>query len=354
VGQSAEFETALRGPDAYRLARKALEAMVQHKVWPTPQNYELWLFYVANPKCPLAEEIDRLTAAGEAFTENVCESLAERFLPQANLSGALKDAGDQLSRELDQVSKAIHAAHLSNEAYGETLAGAGAELQNAAPGSLRKLVSGLTDATRKAEHQTRVLQRQLQESTSEVVKLRDHLAEVRRDAVTDALTGLGNRKAFDDALDRAIALSGRSGKPTSLAVLDIDYFKRFNDTWGHQTGDQVLRYIGSVLSRVCDDPPRFAARYGGEEFALIFPGESTGQVYTLLQDVLEEVASRILRRRSTNEELGSITLSIGLAELKPSESAADFIERADAALYVSKRTGRNKLTNAGKALVEAA
>jgi diguanylate cyclase len=105
---------------------------------------------------------------------------------------------------------------------------------------------------------------------------------------------------------------------------------------------------------VCEYPPRFAARYGGEEFALIFPGESCGQVNTLLQEALEEVASRVLRRRSTNEELGSITVSIGLAELKPRESLADFLERADAALYASKRTGRNRLTNAGKALVEAA
>ena len=354
VGHTAEFEAALRGPDAYRLARKALEAMAQHRVWPIPQNYELWLFYVANPKCALAVEIERQAASGEPFTETVCDALAARFLPQANLSGALKDAGDQLSRELDVVSKAIQAAHLSNEAYGETLAGAGAELEKAAPGALGKLVAGLTDATRKAEHQTRVLQRQLQESTSEVVKLRDHLAEVRRDAVTDALTGLGNRKAFDDALEQAIAESTRTGRPTCLAVLDIDHFKRFNDTWGHQTGDQVLRYIGSVLSRLCEEPPRFAARYGGEEFAMIFPGESCGQVNTQLREVLDEVASRMLRRRSTNEELGSITVSIGLAELKPKESPADFIERADAALYASKRGGRNRLTNAGKALVEAA
>ena len=336
------------------MARKALDAMVQHKVWPTPRNYELWLFYVAHPKSPLAAEIDRLTGSGDAFTEAVCDALAAQFLPQTNLSGALKDAGDQLSRELDIVSKAIQAAHLSNEAYGETLAGAGAELENAPPGALRKLVAGLTDATRKAEHQTRTLQMKLQESTSEVAKLRDHLAEVRRDAVTDALTGLGNRKAFDHALEHAIALSQSTGKPTSLAVLDIDHFKRFNDTWGHQTGDQVLRYIGSVLSRVCEYPPRFAARYGGEEFAMIFPGESSGQVQALLQSVLEEVSSRVLRRRSTNEELGSITVSIGVAELKPRESVADFIERADAALYASKRTGRNRLTNAGKALVEAA
>jgi diguanylate cyclase len=354
VGATAEFEAALRGPDAYRVARRALDAMAQHKAWPTPQNYELWLFYVANPSSALAAEIDRLAAAGESFTDGVCEALAARFLPRSNLSGALKDAGDQLSRELDMVSKAIHAAHVSNEAYGETLAGAGAELRKAAPGALSKLVVGLTDATRKAESQTRLLQQQLQESTSEVVKLRDHLAEVRRDAVTDALTGLGNRKAFDDTLERAIALSARTGKPTALAVVDIDHFKRFNDTWGHQTGDQVLRYVGSVLGRVCEEAPRFAARYGGEEFAMIFPGESAAQVQPLLQEVLEEVASRSLRRRSTNEALGSITVSIGLAELKPKESLADFVERADAALYASKRGGRNRLTNAGKALVQAA
>ena len=354
MGQTAEFEAALRGPDAYRMARKALDAMVQHRVWPTPQNYEIWLFCTANPKSPLADEINRLTASGEAITESVCQALAAQYLPQAILSGTLKDTGDQLSRELDTIARAIQAAHLSNEAYGETLAGAGAELETAGPADLRTLVASLTDATRKAELQTRVLQKQLQESTSEVTKLRDHLAEVRRDAITDALTGLGNRKAFDDTLEQAVAASRRTGKPMALAVLDIDHFKRFNDTWGHQTGDQVLRYVGSVLSRVSEEEPRFAARYGGEEFALIFPGETAAQVTGLLQDVLVEIATRVLRRRSTNEDLGSITVSIGVAELKPNESPADFIERADSALYASKRTGRNRLTNAGKALVEAA
>src|ERR1700761_965233 len=137
VGHTAEFEAALRGPDAYRMARKAIDAMVQHKVWLTPQNYELWLFYVAIPMSQLAAEIDRLAGSGETFTDGVCESLAVRFLPKSNLGGALKDAGDQLSRELDVVAKAIQAAHRSNEAYGETLADAGQELQNAEPGALR-------------------------------------------------------------------------------------------------------------------------------------------------------------------------------------------------------------------------
>jgi diguanylate cyclase len=198
-----------------------------------------------------------------------------------------------------------------------------------------------------------MLQRQLEESTSEITKLRDNLAEVRRDAATDALTGLGNRKAFDAALERAVAEGGAAGGSICLAVLDIDHFKRFNDTWGHQTGDQVLRYVASVLSRV-GASPRFAARYGGEEFAIIFPGETASTVAPVLMEVLQEIASRNLRRRSTNEELGAITVSAGLAELKLKEGALDLVARADAALYASKRGGRNRVTNAGKLAVEAA
>lgn len=354
MANTADFEAAMRGPDAYRVARKALDAMVNNKVWPTAQNYELWLYYAGNPKSALAGEIDRMAARGEAFTDSACEELGAKYLPRANLDHTLRDAGDQLSRELDNVSKAIQAAHLQNEAYGVTLADAGAELQTADQGSLHKLVAGLTDATRHAEHQNKMLQRQLAESTSEVVKLRDHLAEVRRDAETDALTNLGNRKAFDGSLDRAVQVSDQTGQPLTLAVVDIDHFKRFNDTWGHQTGDQVLRYVASVLGHVCAVPPRFAARYGGEEFAMIFPGETASSVQPALQAVLEEIASRMLRRRSTNEELGSITVSVGLAERNGPEASLDLVERADAALYASKHNGRNRLTNAGRTMVKAA
>ena len=353
MATTADFEAIQRGPDAYRVARKALDSMVQHKVWPTAQNYELWLYAVANPQSPLAKEIDRLAAAGQAFTDGACDLLAATFLPKEQVNDAIRDAGHQLTRELDTVTKAIQAAHLSSEAYGGVLAEAGAEMKDAAPGQLRSLVAGLTDATRQAEHQAKMLQRQLEESTSEITKLRDNLAEVRRDAATDALTGLGNRKAFDSALERAVAEGARTGGSISLAVLDIDHFKRFNDTWGHQTGDQVLRYVASVLSRV-GASPRFAARYGGEEFAIIFPGEPASAVAAVLQEILQEIASRNLRRRSTNEELGAITVSAGLAELKLKEGAHDLVARADAALYASKRAGRNRVTNAGKLAVEAA
>jgi diguanylate cyclase len=128
-------------------------------------------------------------------------------------------------------------------------------------------------------------------------------------------------------------------------VLDIDHFKGFNDTWGHQTGDQVIRYVASVIGRVAA-PPRFAARYGGEEFAMIFPRDTAAVVASTLEEIRVEVSSRMLKRRSTNEDLGAITISSGFAERRPGETGHSVMERADAALYTSKRGGRNRVTAA--------
>ena len=127
-------------------------------------------------------------------------------------------------------------------------------------------------------------------------------------------------------------------------MLDIDHFKSFNDTWGHQTGDQVIRYVASVIGRVGGTGVRFAARYGGEEFAVIFPGERREEARAALEAAREEISSRTLKRRSTNEDLGAITLSGGVAQHRPGEPPASLIEAADGALYAAKRGGRNRIT----------
>jgi diguanylate cyclase len=343
---AGDVETALRGPGAYELARKAVADMERRSIWPTPLNYELWLHYVGAPDGALAKEIDRLLSMGEAITEELSEELAATYLPKAKLNEQIRDAGDQLTRELASVAEAIKQAQKSSEQYGASLAGAGQELAvQTEPNSVRKIIETLSAATRRVQQENRSLEARLAESTAEVGRLRDHLEQVRRDATTDALTSLANRKAFDDELDRACHEAQQKGEPLSLAVLDIDHFKQFNDNWGHQTGDQVIRYVSSVIGRMAP-PPRFAARYGGEEFAMIFPRERAADVLQTLEDIREEISSRSLKRRSTNDDLGAITVSAGLAEMSPGESIDSLIGRADDALYASKRTGRNKVTTA--------
>ena len=343
---TAEVEMALRGPQAYDLAREAIVLMERDQIWPTALNFELWIHVAGDPKGPLAQEISRMLKAGEPITEEVSETLAGAYLPKAKLNQEIREAGDQLTRELETVAKAIQAAQKSSDIYGATLAGASKELSASQEGpAIKKLVDNLSAATRKVQRENRALEKRLHESTAEVGRLREHLEQVRRDATTDALTNLANRKAFDDELDRARQSAQVSGEPLTLAVVDIDHFKRFNDTWGHQTGDQVLRYVASVIGRMCA-PPRFAARYGGEEFGMIFPGETAATVRLVLEEVREEVSSRMLKRRSTNEDLGAVTISAGISQFQGDETIHSLIERADSALYNSKRTGRNRVTNA--------
>ncbi|MDR3512857.1 MAG: diguanylate cyclase [Caulobacteraceae bacterium] len=341
---TGDVESALRAPQAYDLARQALQAMERHRVWPTPLNYELWLHYIGHPGGALAQEIERLLSMGEAITEDISESLAAAYLPKARLNDQIRDAGDVLNRQLASVAEAIQKAKRSNQTYGETLAGAGrtlgADLDAVA---LKQTIDGLSAATRRVQRENASLEKKLAESAAEVTRLKEHLEQVRRDATTDALTNLANRKAFDEELGRACAEAVQKNEPLSLAVIDIDHFKGFNDTWGHQTGDQVIRYVSSVIGRMAP-PPRFAARYGGEEFAMIFPRERVDDVSSALEEIRVEVSSRMLKRRSTNEDLGAVTVSAGFAEMLPGESVETLLERADAALYASKRTGRNRIT----------
>lgn len=339
-------DVAVRGANAYALAREAIAHMETHKVWPTPLNFELWLHYCGEPDGDLAKELERLLASGEPFTDDLSETLAAAFLPRIRLSEELRDAGAQLSRELRNVAAAIVDAQRSQSQYGDTLSDASRTLADSpAGGELERLVSTLTQATKTVQEQSTTLEKKLHESTREVSHLREHLDQVRREAMTDALTSLANRKALDEHLARVCSEASMTGKPLTLAVLDIDHFKRFNDTWGHQTGDQVIRYVASVLGRMAT-PPRFSARFGGEEFAMVFVGEPAPAALRVLEQIRVEIGSRSLKRRSTNEDLGAVTISIGLAQLHKGESMTALIERADAALYLSKRNGRNRTTNA--------
>lgn len=345
---TGQIETTLRGPDAFALARRAMDEMERAGVWPTPLNFELWLHYLGEPDGALGREIARMIEAGEPFTETISETLAASHLLRGRLTEEIRDAGVLLSQQLSSVAETIAHAQKSQASYSETLADATSGLEQAeAPKDLKSLVDTLKSATLQVHAENNTLEQRLGDSRQEIASLREHLEQVRRDAMTDALTSLANRKAFDEALLRTCEEADKSGAPLTLAVLDIDHFKRFNDTWGHQTGDQVLRYVASVLGRVARDP-RIAARYGGEEFAMIFPQETAPIVEAALNAAREEIATRALRRRSTNEDLGAVTISIGIAQRRPGELGVCLLGRADEALYVSKRSGRNRVTNAEK------
>jgi diguanylate cyclase (GGDEF)-like protein len=163
-------------------------------------------------------------------------------------------------------------------------------------------------------------------------------AQFQRDALHDALTGLSNRRAFDEALARETAQAHRLGRPLSLVAFDLDHFKRVNDTHGHDLGDGVLIELAGLV-RGLGRREDLAARWGGEEFAWLLPGVDEGAAFQVAERLRAAVATYPFPG-------GPLTISLGTATLRPGEDGSGLFTRADTALYAAKRAGRNRVCQA--------
>lgn len=167
------------------------------------------------------------------------------------------------------------------------------------------------------------------------IKLRQRFEQ---EAKLDILTGLHNRRWFDENLPRMVLRHDRTRKPLSLVMIDVDWFKRYNDRHGHQAGDAALSRIGAVLgSRM--RPTDLTARYGGEEFVVILPQTDSGGAMLAAERVRDAVSRETASLLLSGE---SLTVSAGIAQLAPGEGCESLVARADAALYRAKSAGRNR------------
>lgn len=164
--------------------------------------------------------------------------------------------------------------------------------------------------------------------------------ELERLATTDPLTGLGNRRRFDDRIEHEIARAARSGEPLSLLLCDVDRFKPYNDRYGHQMGDACLAQVAQALDGAIRRPADLAARYGGEEFALVLPGTSREGAVSMAERVRAAVRGLGIVHEDSDGR-GVVTLSIGCATVIGKWTAAEAITLADRALYEAKAAGRD-------------
>jgi diguanylate cyclase (GGDEF)-like protein len=178
-------------------------------------------------------------------------------------------------------------------------------------------------------------------------KLKDlgqELEDARRESALDGLTGLPNRKAFDDYITRSIELHSLTVKPTSLLLIDVDNFKAINDTYGHPVGDDALRHVTRALSRTILRKMDFVCRLGGDEFAVIV--QETGiDGARVLGEKLRRSLSEVLASRKGAEPAPDYTISVGVAELELGDNTLSWTNRADQALYDAKRLGRNQVAS---------
>jgi len=349
----------LRSEREQALAKTTLALMGDCDVSPTPDNYELFYTYAAGENPAVGRVIGDMIAARKPFTPSLLKELRDRCFARDRTERAVDAIGETVTVSLDDAIARLESAAKHAGEYGNTLSAAHGELDDEqTPENIRKLVGGLVAATKSMEGRTRELEQELHKSSQQVGDLRAQLETVRRESLTDPLTGVANRKAFDNELTAAIAESRSSGEPIALFMCDIDRFKAFNDTWGHQTGDHVIKLVASCISENVKGRDT-AARYGGEEFAVIVRKADMTSATKLAEQIRANVQSKKLVKKSTGDILGSITVSIGVAQLSDGEDGTMLIQRADACLYRAKHAGRNRVIadddpRAGNAAIDAA
>jgi diguanylate cyclase len=329
-----EFETTKS------LAEAALAAMLRHAVPPTPRNYALWYAHVSGAAPELSRTLDILISNQVLFTTAQNEGLLDHFLgPDLSLS-ALEQT-ERLQQAVAQLVGHVETATGTARAYGQSLRDYSTQLAGGdRSDKLPDIVAGLLAETQRVAARNEQLESRLSRSSGEIEELRQNLAAVRHEALTDALTGINNRKSFELSLRNAAREAVENGEPLSLLFIDIDHFKRFNDTYGHQLGDQVLRLVARTLTD-CVKGRDTAARYGGEEFAILLPQTRVVDAMRLAEQIRKTMLRRKIVSKTSGGDYGNITLSIGVSGYVPGEMLNAMVERADAALYCAKRRGRN-------------
>jgi diguanylate cyclase len=306
-----------------------------------PRSYELWYTYSAGYNQGLNRAINEAVKENGRISTDEMLSLYGRFLSPTRLGDRLDDVGSKVSREVEEIVETLKLSADATSDYGAALEQAGLKISGITdPDKLKLYVTHLVKSTQNAVASNRKLESQLLESKKHIENLQSSLEAIRYESLIDELTTLNNRKHFDNSLEKVIRNSIESGRGFALLMTDIDHFKKFNDTYGHQTGDQVLRLVAlSVKQNISSQD--VACRYGGEEFAIILPHAGMDEAVEVAEKIRAAVMAKELVKRSTGENLGRITISAGIAAYKPDDNEHTIVSRADEAMYAAKNAGRN-------------
>jgi diguanylate cyclase len=325
---------------AAAIAERTNRLMIQHGVPQTPANYSVWFSYARGDLMELSQIIDTLIAGKKCFDGTTCRELFSKYIA-SNLPGAEgREVSGQLETAMVEAKRYVARAIAENRTQIQQIGDVAEQAEEGIdPVSL---VQSLMTELGKAATRAIELERNLHETFRELDTIRESLKSAEQRANTDTLTGLPNRRAVEEFLRTAQVPAMETGEPLGLLMIDVDHFKRFNDSFGHGVGDQVLRLLAKVLRerlRANDLP----GRYGGEELIAVLPGASLAVCESVAERIRRSISECRITRRSTGEELPEITISIGIAQFRAGESVGQLIERCDSALYLAKRNGRNRV-----------
>ena len=323
------------------IVNKILPGMGKLKVPLIPENYRLWFEYYMGNNKDLVKDFNRLIESSESFTPKISQTLYNKYFGDKQDNRLLKKIQNEtrtlLKIFLDQM---LVTSDMTSD-YSVRLKSYSEQLDIAADLSeIHEIIENITIETNEMLGSTQSLRAQLEEATAKADNLKEKLENTTREALIDTVTGLHNRKSLDMSIEIFYEEFKKDGDPFSIIMLDIDHFKKFNDKYGHKVGDEVLNLVGSVMHNTLKGQD-FPARYGGEEFIALLPKTLLDNACILAEQLRKNISMKKFKLTKTGERIDTITVSLGVSEIRSEDTVNSLIERADKALYLAKNSGRN-------------
>lgn len=325
--------------------RMVLPFLSKYKIPASPLNYQIGYDFMSGNNTALKKALDSYLEKSAGLSEKMLVKLYKQYSSQ-NDGEALDTIRQELLKiinniqsEYDNSSGELSDYLTSLNSFVDQLSGSKEQSEMA------KDTQKVIDDTRSTELNQRKFDSQMDCMMDEMQSLRQQLDKVKEESLTDALTSLANRKAFDQMLNLQIQQYTEQNSPFCLVIADIDFFKKFNDIFGHLVGDKVLRYVGKTI-KSCVKGKDMAARFGGEEFVLVLPETDIKGAEIVAEHVRVAISKSALIDHNSNEKYGKITISLGISQFQKGELPNDLIKRADQALYKAKENGRNRVEKA--------
>jgi len=315
-----------------------------HKLTANPINFAVCYEYVSGENPPFNAAMDLIIEKEGACTGANAYELFKRYIWDED-----KRIVDKLRREFSSLITGTVAgvgqsqAHASDSAEKLEAHSRRFEEENSID-DFQEILTDVVKETKEVAKNGHSLRQMLDETKIEIELLRQDLEHTKREATTDSLTGLTNRRAFEIAMRSFIDASGNFASKLCLLLIDIDHFKNVNDKYGHVFGDKVLKSVASLLMENIKGKDTIA-RIGGEEFAILLPDTKLEFANVVAENLRYAIEKSRIKKMNTGEMFERLTVSIGVTRYNKGETTDKFVDRADQALYQSKNTGRNKVTS---------
>lgn len=324
------------------LLRLTLAKLGQLKIPVNAINYSLFFLYFSGQDEEFNQHIDAHLSKSQSWTEELAESLFKNFVCDcpddekngqlsqellstvANILGMLVDMAGKAALSNTSLEKHIKELATTNE-----------------PKRVLNIASEIISETRHFMEETEKFEETIASTSQEIAALKNELVNVRKQASIDPLTGLHNRRAFNEALQQCIEENLNEENQFCMLLIDIDHFKKINDTHGHLVGDKVLAGIANVMTKKMRGGD-YSSRFGGEEFSILLQNTMITGAFTVAENLRKVIESLKLKHIKSGEYIGQVTVSIGVSCYRKGESDQEFIDRCDKALYRAKSLGRNR------------